>query len=457
MNILGSKSELASLKEGKLLINTINAHSYNTARKDALFAEALSCGDVLIPDGVSVVKACKWIHAKSQPKERIAGWDLFTFEMNKLEKESAKDMEQDNGAGKKTVMFMGSSQKVLDLIVKKVAEVYPHLNVKTYSPPYKPEFSDEDNHAIIEAIHAANPDLLWIGMTAPKQEKWTYSHWNQLNIHCHVGTIGAVFDFFAGTVERAPEWWQQHGLEWLYRLMKEPKRMWRRYIIGNTLFLWNMLKESCGKKVLLLLMLLTFATNMSAKSLNELWVSMPDSLMPMVNKSQRIEFLDLKNLGVKAEVDNLLGESCQLDSVTSDYLKLTTSPSSLYEMRLLPQTSGDSLLCIVRTFSAPEKESELKFYDQEWKELEGTSLLPSNLSDVSLYMQAKPDTMNLERYHELQAMIEPQMFHLTWSEDGNELVSQLSLPLLGKEEKAQMLALLMQRKFKWDGEKFKEI
>lgn len=457
MNILGSKSELASLKEGKLLINTINAHSYNTARKDALFAEALSCGDVLIPDGVSVVKACKWIHAKSQPKERIAGWDLFTFEMNKLEKESAKDMEQDNGAGKKTVMFMGSSQKVLDLIVKKAAEVYPHLNVKTYSPPYKPEFSDEDNHAIIEAIHKANPDLLWIGMTAPKQEKWTYSHWNQLNIHCHVGTIGAVFDFFAGTVERAPEWWQQHGLEWLYRLMKEPKRMWRRYIIGNTLFLWNMLKESCGKNVLLLLMLLTFATNMSAKSLNELWVSMPDSLMPMVNKSQRIEFLDLKNLGVKAEVDNLLGESCQLDSVTSDYLKLTTSPSSLYEMRLLPQTSGDSLLCIVRTFSAPEKESELKFYDQEWKELEGTSLLPSNLSDVSLYMQAKSDTMSLERYHELQAMIEPQMFHLTWSEDGNELVSQLSLPLLGKEEKAQMLALLMQRKFKWDGEKFKEI
>ena len=257
MNILGSKSELASLKEGKLLINTINAHSYNTARKDALFAEALSCGDVLIPDGVSVVKACKWIHAKSQPKERIAGWDLFTFEMNKLEKESAKDMEQDNGAGKKTVMFMGSSQKVLDLIVKKAAEVYPHLNVKTYSPPYKLEFSDEDNHAIIEAIHKANPDLLWIGMTAPKQEKWTYSHWNQLNIYCHVGTIGAVFDFFAGTVERAPEWWQQHGLEWLYRLMKEPKRMWRRYIIGNTLFLWNMLKESCGKNVLLLLMLLT--------------------------------------------------------------------------------------------------------------------------------------------------------------------------------------------------------
>ena len=252
---MGSKAELASLPEGKLLINTVNAHSFNTAKKDQLFAEALTNGDVLIPDGVSIVKACKWIKAKSQPKERIAGWDLFFFEMNKLE-ESAKgemlnvNLEDSNSTFNtqhstlpKTVMFMGSSQKVLDLIVKRAAVDYPHLKVVTYSPPYKPEFSDEDNKAIIDAINAANPDLLWIGMTAPKQEKWTYSHWNELNIHCHVGTIGAVFDFFAGTVERAPIWWQEHGLEWLYRLIKEPKRMWRRYIIGNSLFLWNMTKE----------------------------------------------------------------------------------------------------------------------------------------------------------------------------------------------------------------------
>ena len=241
LTILGSKAELASLPEGKLLINTVNAHSYNTARKDSLFAEALTNGDVLIPDGVSIVKACKWIKAKSQPKERIAGWDLFSFEMEKLERESEELRTKSEES--KIVMFMGSSQKVLDLIVKRAAEVYPHLKVVAYSPPYKPEFSDEDNKAIIDAINAANPDLLWIGMTAPKQEKWTYSHWNELNIHCHVGTIGAVFDFFAGTVERAPIWWQEHGLEWLYRLIKEPKRMWRRYIIGNTLFLWNMVKE----------------------------------------------------------------------------------------------------------------------------------------------------------------------------------------------------------------------
>lgn len=243
MEIFGSKAELASQPEGKLLINTINAHSYNTARKDSLFAEALTNGDVLLPDGVSIVKACKWIKAKSLPKERIAGWDLFVFEMEKLERESEKLRTKSEKS--KIVMFMGSSQKVLDLIVKRAAEVYPHLKVVTYSPPYKPEFSDKDNKAIIDAINAANPDLLWIGMTAPKQEKWTYSHWKELNIHCHVGCIGGVFDFFAGTVKRAPMWWQDHGLEWLYRLLKEPKRMWRRYIIGNTLFLWNMVKEKC--------------------------------------------------------------------------------------------------------------------------------------------------------------------------------------------------------------------
>ncbi len=268
LNILGSKAELALLPEGKLLINTINAHSFNTAKKDKLFAEALTNGDALIPDGVSIVKACRRIKAKSQPKERIAGWDLFEFEMNKLEQLGIRNEEcgvnnsslgnsqsasADNSKLKTqnskfrsrqlTVMFMGSSQKVLDLIVKRAAKVYPHLKVVTYSPPYKPEFSDEDNKAIIDAINAADPDLLWIGMTAPKQEKWTYSHWKELNIHCHVGTIGAVFDFFAGTVERAPMWWQRHGLEWLYRLLKEPKRMWRRYIIGNALFLWNMTRE----------------------------------------------------------------------------------------------------------------------------------------------------------------------------------------------------------------------
>lgn len=231
LDIVCSKAELANIPQGKTLINTINAHSYNTAQKDDLFAEALTKGDYLIPDGASIVKACQWVDAKSKPSERIAGWDLFEFEMGRLNEKGGR------------VMFMGSSEKVLALIKEKAASVYPNLEVVTYSPPYKPEFSDEDNKKIIQAINEANPDLLWIGMTAPKQEKWTYSHWKELDIHCHVGTIGAVFDFFAGTSQRAPLWWQEHSLEWLYRLVKEPKRMWRRYVIGNPLFIWNVLKE----------------------------------------------------------------------------------------------------------------------------------------------------------------------------------------------------------------------
>lgn len=231
LDILESRVALNTLPEGKLLINTINAHSYNTALKDEVFAEALMKGDVLIPDGASIVMACRKIKAKSQPKERVAGWDLFAFEMDKLNRKGGK------------CFFMGSSEKVLALIKKRAAVDYPNIVVETYSPPYKPEFSEEDNRAIIEAVNKAKPDLLWIGMTAPKQEKWTYRHWKELDINCHVGTIGAVFDFFAGTVERAPLWWQEHSLEWLYRLIKEPRRMWRRYIIGNIIFLLNILHE----------------------------------------------------------------------------------------------------------------------------------------------------------------------------------------------------------------------
>lgn len=240
LKLVESKEALKDIPEGKVLITTIYAHSFNVAQRNELFAEALTKGDYLIPDGASIVMACRMLKAKSQPKERIAGWDLFEFEMNRLEHKSLECRVKRN---RLRVMFMGSSEKVLGLIRERAKVDYPNLEVVTYSPPYKPEFSEEDNAAIIKAINDANPDLLWIGMSAPKQEKWTYSHWKELDIHCHVGTIGAVFDFYAGTVRRAPRWWQEHSLEWLFRLSQEPKRLWRRYVIGIPLFLWNIHKE----------------------------------------------------------------------------------------------------------------------------------------------------------------------------------------------------------------------
>lgn len=265
LDLMSRKADLATIPDGKKLINSINAFSYNNARKDELFEEALMKCDYLIPDGISIVKACQFLHyVKSRPKERITGWDLFAFEMERLNKNTKQYLEQSGSTSapsqealpywkqqnqqrqRPVVMFMGSSPKVLDLIVKRAADVYPYLEIVTYSPPFKPEFTVEDNRAIIKAINDTDPDLLWVGMTAPKQEKWSYANWDRLDIHCHVGTVGAVFDFFAETCTRAPQAWQTMGLEWLYRLLKEPRRLWRRYIIGNTEFLWLVFREKVG-------------------------------------------------------------------------------------------------------------------------------------------------------------------------------------------------------------------
>lgn len=209
VSLLKHRSDLSILPEGKLLINTINAHSYNTALKDAEFAEALLKGGALIPDGASMVLAFRWLRKESI--ERTAGWDLFEYEMERLNRKGG------------ICYFLGSSKNTLKLIKEKAKTVYPNIRIETYSPPYKPEFTEEENQMMIDAINAVKPDLLWIGMTAPKQEKWAYMHLDALEVNGHIGTIGAVFDFFAGTVERAPVRWQEHGLEWLYRLIKEPR------------------------------------------------------------------------------------------------------------------------------------------------------------------------------------------------------------------------------------------
>lgn len=232
LSLIGNCEALRDIPKGKVLINTINAHSYNTAQKDKLFADALRNGDFLIPDGAGIVMACRWLGCSPKPEQRVSGWDLFMYEMQRLDREAAEK-------GKRKVMFLGSSEMVLRAVKMKTMQAFPNLETETYSPPYKEEFSEQDSREMVMAVNRAAPDLLWIGMTAPKQEKWAYEHLAELDIDCHVGTIGAVFDFFAGTIRRAPLWWQRHSLEWLYRLVMEPRRMWRRYLIGNVVFLWN--------------------------------------------------------------------------------------------------------------------------------------------------------------------------------------------------------------------------
>jgi len=161
---------------------------------------------------------------------KIAGADLFFYEMERINTKGG------------ACFFLGSSEETLQKIRKRATKEYPNIQVHTYSPPYKPEFSEDENNLMIEAVNAVEPDVLFVGMTAPKQEKWAYHHFEQLQSG-HVCCIGAVFDFYAGTVKRAPGWLIQLGMEWSYRLIKEPRRMWRRYLIGNAKFIGLVVME----------------------------------------------------------------------------------------------------------------------------------------------------------------------------------------------------------------------
>ena len=211
------------------------------------------------------------------------------------------------------------------------------------------------------------------------------------------------------------------------------------------------------KKLFLLVMAVLLSVSVQAKTLRDLWLSMPDSLLPTLNKNLRLEFLDLVDMQVKPEVKNLLGEECLMDSVTSDFLEVTTSSSAQIQMGLLHQTSGDSVLCVVRTYSAPEKESEVKFYNQQWQELPSKNFFSSEVWQLGKFIKEKPDTLSEGKYRELISSIEPFMLLAKLSMNDNSMIFKVSLPLVSVEDKTNIEALLVQRKFKWDGRKFNEI
>lgn len=211
------------------------------------------------------------------------------------------------------------------------------------------------------------------------------------------------------------------------------------------------------KKLLVFVAALCASASINAKSLRELWVSMPDSLAPALNHNMRIEFADLQDMGVKPEVKNLLGENAEMDTLTTDFMQLASSPASTLQIKLLPYEGNDSILCMVRTFAAPEKESEVSFYNQHWERMPNQLFFDKNVETLEGYLLAKPDTMSEEKYQGLISAIEPRMFYANLSQKDNSIVFQLSLPLVSKEEKTQLNALLMQRKLKWNGKTFNEI
>ncbi|HEX2921528.1 MAG TPA: WecB/TagA/CpsF family glycosyltransferase [Bacteroidales bacterium] len=223
---------LSSIPDGKLLISAMNAYCFCILQKDETYKSAIKRSHYLLPDGISIVWAMKFL--TGQKVKKIAGEELFHWEMARLQQKKGK------------CFFLGSCLDTLEKIVSRIKYQYPDVGVGYYSPPFKHEFNDEENAIMINEINNFSPDVLFIGMTAPKQEKWGAIHFENLKTN-HICCIGAVFDFCAKTKRRAPNWIINIGCEWLFRLIQEPRRNWRRYIIGNSLFIHLVMMEKVAR------------------------------------------------------------------------------------------------------------------------------------------------------------------------------------------------------------------
>ncbi|UKT62405.1 WecB/TagA/CpsF family glycosyltransferase [Pedobacter mucosus] len=212
----------------KMVINTINQYSFCMAEQDEEFKKALMNSDVLLPDGDGIVLAERFLTGKKIKK--ISGADLHAYLLSYLNKTKGK------------CFYLGSSSSTLDKIKNRLKREYPDLQANFYSPPFTQEFSDTDNEEMINSINEFKPDVLFVGLTAPKQEKWSIDHKQEIDAKLVCG-IGAVFDFYAGTVERPSQVWIDMHLEWLGRFIQEPRRLWRRYLYYGPVYLYMIFKK----------------------------------------------------------------------------------------------------------------------------------------------------------------------------------------------------------------------
>jgi len=217
-----------------LWLACINPHSVRMAMADPAAEDALRTVDMLIPDGIGIVLASRILGGSI--RERITGSDIFRELSHRL-----------NVRGNASYFFLGSTVGTLEAIKSRLVREYPKIRFAGgYSPPFAEIFSDDENRAMLEAINATQPDVLWVGMTAPKQEKWIYQNKEELNVK-FIGAVGAVFDFYAGNVKRSHPWFLDHGLEWLPRLLQEPRRLWQRTFVSAPVFFWQVLCQRWRK------------------------------------------------------------------------------------------------------------------------------------------------------------------------------------------------------------------
>lgn len=204
-----------------------NVHSVITAGQDKTFGRMVSEADMVTPDGAPVAWMLRKLGYADQ--QRINGPDLMW-----------KYCEQAAQTGESIYLY-GGMPETLEILQRHLADVFPGLRVAgAYSPPFRGA-TDEEDEADVARINASGATTVWVSLGCPKQEMWMAAHRGRVNA-VMIG-VGAAFDYHAGTIKRAPKWMQNAGLEWLHRLCSEPRRLWRRYLVTNTLFVIGAVKQ----------------------------------------------------------------------------------------------------------------------------------------------------------------------------------------------------------------------
>jgi N-acetylglucosaminyldiphosphoundecaprenol N-acetyl-beta-D-mannosaminyltransferase len=214
--------EMISLSQRKTssYVCISNVHMLIEAYKDKSFRKVVNSADMATPDGMPLAKSIGWIYGT--PQDRVAGMDVMP---SILKESEARGL---------SIYLYGSTDDVLDLIVDKIKHDYPNLKIAGYfSPPFR-TLTDSEKENIIHSINLVNPDFVLVALGCPKQEKWMAEHKNKIN-SCMLG-VGGAFSVYAGVQKRAPRWMQQASLEWVFRFVQEPGRLWKRYLVTNSLF-----------------------------------------------------------------------------------------------------------------------------------------------------------------------------------------------------------------------------
>lgn len=189
--------------------------------------------DLTLCDGVPLLWAARFLGKKL--KGRVTGLDL----MPQFAAIAARQGYR--------MFLLGAKEGVGEQLAAHLRQQYPGIQIcGIYVPPMMARFTAAENEKMVQAVNAAAPDILWVSLTAPKQDYWIYDNFSRLNCKVVVG-VGGAFEVTAGLIDRAPRWMQQAGGEWLYRLLKEPKRLWRRYLLEAPRILPMLIRQKMGK------------------------------------------------------------------------------------------------------------------------------------------------------------------------------------------------------------------